>query len=108
MAGTFNFKSLLKTSLTKDEWSIIRNLDSIGISITRPLTVEEKNLLCTNISCSSTWVYHVILGIISPKDLRNILSCVSPWSDRVLILGYKQFGRGKSMNPLTLELIEIS
>lgn len=106
VAGTFNIKSLLKDNLTREEREVIKSLDSIGISITRPLTIEERNLLCTNISCSSTWVYHVILGIIPPKDLRNILSCVSPWSDRVLILGYKQFGRGKSMNPLTPELIE--
>ena len=104
VAGTFNVRSLLR-NLTEDDTKIIRSLDSIGISITRQLTVEEKNALCMYISCATSWVYHVILGIISPTDLRNILMDVTPWSDRVLILGYKQFGRGRSMNPLTPELI---
>lgn len=105
VAGTFNVKSLLRT-LTADGIKIIRKLDNIGISIDRSLTLDEKNTLCTSVSCATSWVYHVILGIISPRDLRYILRETSPWGDRVLILGYKQFGRGKFTNPLTPELIK--
>ena len=67
--------------------------------------MDERNNLCSLISCATAQVFHVILGIIPPDDLKSILMSVSPWSDRVLILGYKHFGRGKSMNPLTPDLI---
>jgi hypothetical protein len=104
IAGTFNINSLLQGK-SLDFQKIIKSLDNIGISITKLPTMDERNNLCSLISCATTQVFHVILGIIPPDDLREILMGVSPWSDRVLILGYKHFGRGKSMNPLTPDLI---
>ena len=104
VAGTFNIKSLLKVNADSVQCQVLRTLDNIGISIDRKPTEEELDSLFRILPISVNMVYHVILGIISPKDLRDVLR--RGFYNGLLILGYKQFGRGRSMNPLSPKLIQ--
>lgn len=71
---------------------------SIGISINK----FDKKLInyiedyCEEVYASSSIVYHVIAGIIPLNDLEELLNS----GRKVLILGYKSWGRGKTMKPL--------
>ena len=106
VAGTFNIKSLLKVTKGSAQSRVVKSLDNIGVSITRKPTEEELNSICRVIPIATNVVYHVILGIISPKDLKDLLRFAPYRCLGILILGYKQFGRGKSMNPLSQKLIQ--
>lgn len=106
VAGTFNIKSLLKVTEGSAQSQVVRNLDNIGVSITRKPTEEELDSLYRVLPIMTNMIYHVILGIIPPKDLKDLLRTASHNCLGILILGYKQFGRGKSMNPLSPELIQ--
>jgi len=99
--GTFNIESL-----TSDRWhygkdielkkKLINRFDAIGISLNRRLQIIEENELCMIIPSFSRIVYHVILGVISPSDLRSLLNDASK---KILLLGYKTIGRGKIYSP---------
>lgn len=110
VAGTINLKSLMKsygTHLQDEQEELLREFDSIGISIDKVPTLEEQNYIARMTSVATVIVYHVILGIISPEDLSTLLTNAGPYSSRILVLGYKSFGRGLTFgNPLTPELIE--
>lgn len=78
---------------------------SLGISIDRELTpIEAEDLNRYLFPCLMKSVFHVVLGIISPKDFKRILTNELTYNN-VLILGFKQFGRASEMNPLTDELL---
>lgn len=96
--GTFNINSLMPDKLQEKEEikkKILRRLNAIGISVTRALNVSEENNLQKVLPTFTKNVFHVILGIISPEDIKALL-----YSDRrVLLLGYKTVGRGKYFAP---------
>jgi len=116
--GTINIKSFPRDgSLTPGMLRIMSLLDNVGISIENCNLFKEREdeILDTSdpvkVAISGVpWrnkVFHVILGIFSVSDLRDVLKGLYSWDcDKLLILGYKSFGRGKNMNPLNKELIE--
>lgn len=83
-------------------YKLLQEVDSIGISVNHYLT-EDEDALVFSLPSTRNIVYHVILGIISPKDLRSFLGLSTTM---LLVLGYKSWGRGRNSNPLTPELIK--
>lgn len=75
----------------------------VGISmaqagyIENPLVEELENLG----KSLNLVVFHVIVGINSPEDVRQMIR--SDKYERVLILGFKQFGRASNQEPARLE-----
>lgn len=101
---TINIETINK--FKKDEYFSL--LDSVYLSIPIGVSVsrfDEKELNFLETHCeeltSNIVVYHVIVGIISPDDLEKLIKS----KRRVLILGYKTWGRGK-INPPSSEKIE--
>lgn len=113
---TINWKDVKRriyteTSKTPIIHKILLELEAIGVSIDNFQSIEfdetsfswesaskkERNIITTYKYISK--VYHVIAGVISNKDLEQILNYSTNYHVpvKLLILGFKQFGRAKDM-----------
>lgn len=93
---TINQIDFLNNTLKLYEWQKLGLIHGLGISVStydlEPLLIDFKNV-----------VAHTIWGITSYKQYERI----SIGFDKVLVLGYKTKGRGKNLNPVVDEYIEI-
>lgn len=82
-----------------EEYSLIRALANeclihgLGVSVNRQVTLEEIDLLKS--------IPHVVLHVIAGIATYLVLSSISNWGFDILILGYKDFGRGVSFHDTT-------
>lgn len=112
VAGTINMKSIYGKQLNDKQVEIFNLLENLGVSIDSSKVLQDEEHLpdILNNFRGYMWknlTFHIILGIFPPKDLDELLKGKYSWiSDRLLILGYKSFGRGKNMNPITPELLQ--
>ena len=105
---TINIKTIekIRKNSENDDFFELINDDylkvPIGISISE---FNEKELESIESNCreliTNIVIYHVIVGIISPHDLEELIQS----GRKILILGYKTWGRGKN-NPPSSEKIE--
>lgn len=89
---TVNQKHFEKNLETLYEWSRKGLIYGLGISLN-----EVTEDFCRDIAGFPNAVIHVINGIVTMEDLFNL----SNWTDKqakVLILGYKDLGRGQEYN----------
>lgn len=89
---TVNQKHFEENLETLYEWNCKGLIHGLGISLNK---VTED--FCKKIACFPNAVIHVINGIVTIEDLLNL----SNWTDKqakVLILGYKDLGRGHEYN----------
>lgn len=115
---TINWRSLLSTYTKQQESDIIEILsyvDAIGLSIDsedilsytqlHPLIKSEfdwkdsksisENTILGKLLRTDSVVFHVIAGLLQPETFKHLLSC----HHDILILGYKNWGRGKTIKP---------
>lgn len=99
---TLNYRNFSECSDDTNLRTILSRVSAVGVSIDK-YTPEVDKLVDNNVLFSEV-VYHIIPGIFPLSDLEPLLQK----SDRrVLILGYKQWGRA-SGTPLPPELPEWS
>ena len=94
-------KNLDVSNLVDNElrYMILHEVGAIGISIDKYQEIESNTTLDTlSFIYTSKPVYHIIAGEFPIEDLRKVWSHNSIY-DRVLILGYKDFGRAKGRKP---------
>ncbi len=96
---TINYKSLLinKELNRKNLEKIVKNSSAIGISINNAKEIKKTLFLFKKLGFSKEIdkiCFHIIPDIIKYEDLEMILSEISKTNTRVLLLGYKVFGRG--------------
>lgn len=84
--------------ITNDRVRLNGSNKCLGISISK---FDKKDFKLVEDNCIDTFdtlnilVYHVIAGLFPLEDLEKLLES----SKRVLILGYKSWGRGKNITP---------
>lgn len=69
-------------------WQMAGLLHGVGISLSDSYKDEFKS----NLSCTPNAVLHVINGLFSVEDVKSLCHT----NAKILILGYKRFGRGES------------
>lgn len=104
---TINSKSL--KNLTEDKLKdICEFTDSFGISINNIQEYHYASNYFNNIVTKFTYytiVYHIIAGIFPITDIKNLINQDRSTYRRILILGYKNFGRAFG-NPPKYDLSE--
>ena len=83
---TINLNELAGAYSTIKYWSMNNLVHGVGISIDRIPTPNELMLLRQN----PNFVVHVIAGIVTDEIINTLSDC----NLKILILGYKNFGRG--------------
>lgn len=97
---TVNFKSIERFGEnTKELWY---HTDAVGVSLDSNIAEIELKKIETNVFNSRT-VYHVIVGINPIEQIKSLLDSVYNLS--ILVLGYKNWGRGKNFT-IKQELLE--
>ena len=86
------------TNVSPDIKTIIRKSEYLGISISK---FDPDPKITEGFILSSKFVYHIIVGLFPIEDLENLLNSIK--YKKILILGFKQFGRAKDMAPEHLE-----
>lgn len=92
---TVNIKSLTQ-NITVEQETLLKLVHTIGISINSYKELDNffKNILqgsIKNIILDKRLVFHVIAGLFPPEDMESVLKI----GGKLLILGYKQFGRAE-------------
>ena len=96
---TINYKDIVRDSSTIN--MIINLFIPIGISINslNKSVLDDINTLDdASITFIPAIVYHIIIGVLPVDDLKTMLFSPDFEGKRILILGFKQFGRAKDMN----------
>lgn len=92
---TLSEKDYINEESKKIMKDIHQNINAVGKSITNNY-FKRETLNFFDIDFSTiikTEVIHTIIGVISPEEFEYICEC----NPRVLLLGFKQFGRGEKM-----------
>lgn len=87
-------------------------VNAIGISLRPGTTLSRfqdlRNKLFLNWSLERMTVVHIVLGLIPLDFLDDILKSTSCYNERILFLGYKQFGRAENTSlPETIKEFEV-
>lgn len=97
---TVNQKHFEENVLTLFKWGKQNLIHGLGISLN-----EVTPDFCENITAFPNAVIHVINGIVSVEDLNKLHNATNGEA-KILILGYKDLGRGQEYNKSHCEVIQ--